>query len=380
MARENKNLDISTVVFETEILFRGDKYDPLYIITEKDKYEVAFRKRAVKNPNHMSARVRNILYSNEVVLRDHNIEDWGFDTTRLHYEIWHPRHKKSELDDALCVQKEITAMRALYYACLDWGNNADPEIGKLFQLLYLATQYYLSRKSNVESDWACVSPRIMDLPIVAERRDYQIERYMSGISGLEPLYAVYTGFCQQYEEVLRPHQYRFNGKFNANVHTSRTGELTEQTQNMSCQLYFWQDAKFSPELRELFWDYCRSLPPSDVQIVLLQDTSALVRLILGALDKQLEIALKQSTPTISTNDASVRWQADTWETAEYLCLYRDLVSRKQYRICPICDALFEVSAKYRTKRYCDMHDANQIQYFNRIKNNRIKKKKTKNKS
>ena len=40
MAREEKNLDISTVVYETEIIYHGKKYtDPLYNITDDKTFE-----------------------------------------------------------------------------------------------------------------------------------------------------------------------------------------------------------------------------------------------------------------------------------------------------------------------------------------------------
>ena len=78
--------------------------------------------------------------------------------------------------------------------------------------------------------------------------------------------------------------------------------------------------------------------------------------------------LADTRPKLCTKEASIRWEAYSLDSAEYLSLYSELIQRKKYRICQICGNLFELSGRYKTKVYCDLHNANQIQYFNRIRN------------
>lgn len=367
MAREEQNLDPSTVVFKTEIMYGGKKYEePLYKISDRDLFTSKFKKRSGRRPGQMCHQLWALSYNIQLMIRSIDLVDSGLDRTKLEHEIRHPRQIKTELDNAFFIQTEINAMRALYYACLDWDESPNTEIEQMFQLLFLSTQYYSACRERVVSDWNCVSSYVMEIPQVLQRMDHDIESYLSPIADLEFLYSVYTDFHQQYEETLRAHEHRFNEKFNSNTKTARNGVLDEEAPNMSCYIYFWQSKKFSEELRGLFWYFCQHLPTSDMQATLFNmDVRELVTQILNALDKQLEEKLKESRPTICTIDTSVRWQANSLEAAEYLCLYSDLVHRKKYRICPICGALFELTAKYKSKLYCDLHDANQIQYYRR---------------
>ena len=383
MAREEKNLDISTVVYETEIIYHGKKYtDPLYNITDDKTFEDSLELVLGYQVNVMSHPTSVCLHEVRNIISNHRLSSLPQDLMSFEYAVIHPQHFETTLDRAYNVRNELLSMRALYYACLDVDNSNYSDLGFLFHVLSLVNQYYTNHKISVESVWSFVPlqmlPSLTETPLhpayeglykISEMRSKHITDCLKNLAALEPLCSVFTGFLNKYEVLLRQHEYRFNGKFNGNQKTSRTGYQKQDAPSMSCILHFWQSKPFAPELRELFWDYCQSLPSSDVQIILLQlDTKALAELILDALDRQLEDRLRSSVPTICTKRASVRWTTNNLETAEYLYLYSELVQRKKYRICPICGSLFALTAKYMSKRYCDRHDANQIQYYRRKMN------------
>ena len=96
-----------------------------------------------------------------------------------------------------------------------------------------------------------------------------------------------------------------------------------------------------------------------------RDVSALKKYVLDLLDRQLQRHLEGSRPSICTKDGSLTWNATSLESAEYLCLFSDLIKKKKYRVCTICGAIFEVDPRYQAKIYCSMHTPSQIQYFNR---------------
>ena len=371
MARKDENLDVSTVVFETEILYNGEKYDkPLYKEIGAEEFAAAFENRFEKPIHKRSnrSRIRSDLIR-MALQHSHNYSIFE----ELKDEIMDPQRYETELDRAICFRDEINAMRELYYACLDCGASEQPEIEQVFQLLFLSEHYYSRCKANVESEWSYFSSRVLEQAQIARQKEKAVEKYLSNLSGIKPMCTIYDDFCQTNEETIYQYEYRFNDKFNTNIESFPKELPLKQSTKMNCYLYFWQNQKFSSELRALFWNYCRTLPPTDIQDILFhRNIKAFSELILDVLDRRLEEALENTKPKLCTKDATIRWEANYLVTAEYLSLYRELVQRKKYRICPICGSLFELSGRYKTKAYCDLHNANQIQYYNRIRNHKKK--------
>ena len=371
MARKGNNLDVSTVAYKAEVLYKGEKYDePLFKIVDQALFEATFEKRFGK-PVHQRSN-RSSTYCSELIRLNRYFRERYSEFEDLKADIMSPLRYETELDRALCFKDEINAMRDLYYACLDCETSDRTDTEQIFQLLFLSAHYYSKCKVNVESAWSFFSANVLDHPLVAKQKKRAISKYLSGISGIYSLGTIYNDFSQRNEGILHQYEYRFNGKFNAN--TNIEAPLKEnppkRSARMNCYLYYWQNQKFSSDLRGLFWNYCRTLPPSEIQEILFnRKTKELSELILDVLDRRLESALEDTRPQLCTKDATVRWEAGSLEAAEYISLYCELVQRKKYRICPICGSLFELSGRYKTKVYCDLHNANQIQYFNRIRNN-----------
>ena len=366
MARNVDIPDKSAVVYETVVIYKGEKYtDPLFLKEGKGEFTKAFEQRFGKPILDRSERSRNRSDMMRTILQHtRNLSVFA----EYQNEIMHPQRYETDLDRVLCFKSEINAMRALYYACLDLDANELPRIEQIIELLFLVEQYYSKCQRNIESEWLYFSPDVLEQPPIARQKSQAVAKYLSNLSSLEPLRDTYVGFLHKYRVVLEPHEYYFNEKFNTNVEPPKEGQSSNQPA-MQCCLHFWQRPKFADELRKLLWDYYRGLPHSDIQdIILNEDIKILSELILDTLDGRLEDVLRESRPTICTKHASVRWQADSLESAEYLALYSDLVQRKQYRICRICGALFEVPTRYKTKLYCDRHNANQKQYHNRKMN------------
>ncbi len=351
MARNNQ--DASGVSFTAEILFNGKPYtDPLFLVSSEKEFISALSERLPKGRYQgLSKRLNSILSSRYFSTKIRRATGEQA-MERLLYLL----DCETELQHYRCVSAKITAMRALYYTCLDTEPADSSDIETVFQLLYQAARYYGSAKSNIESLWSFArSQKLIAIPEIAKKRDQSINNSLHKLKVFEDIGLIYHGFVDLNAEKTKQFEYVFRQH-----HTEKYRQ--------SC-VRFWNNKDFSSELKELFWDYCRKLPDSEIkQILQKRNVRALKDLILDSLDEHLQYSLEGSKPAICTKNGTVKWMAKTLETAEYLCLYTDLIKNKKYRVCPMCGSIFEVDPRYHTKIYCSAHTPSQIQYFNRKRN------------
>ena len=169
MARNNQ--DVSGVSFTAEILFNGKPYtDPLFLTDEKVFISALSERLPKGRYQGLSNRLRRLLVFRPEI----------YETVRQQAGTGFLRSPdcETELQHYRCASAEITAMRALYYTCLDTEPADTSDIETIFQLLYQTARYYGSAKSNIESLWSFArSQKLIAIPEITKARE----------KGLEPL-------------------------------------------------------------------------------------------------------------------------------------------------------------------------------------------------
>lgn len=346
MAR--KNQDASSVSFKAEILFDGKPYSkPLFLITEEEDYAVALSAWLSSGDCYaVSMRVVNTIKHIRSLYR--NMKPVSYQTWK---DFLQSGECETELKHFCYVSDEINAMRALYYTCLDKADPDCPDIETVFQILYQVKRYYDSISLNVKSMWSFAQSKDM-IAQWSSFMEREIRYHMRGFIDFKYICDIFCDFIETNIEEINNYEYIFRQH-----HTDKY---------VRSYVNFWKNRAFSMELRELFWNYCRQMPDSQIKAMLFKrDVSALKKYVLDLLDRQLQRHLEGSRPSICTKDGSLTWNATSLESAEYLCLFSDLIKKKKYRVCTICGAIFEVDPRYQAKIYCSMHTPSQIQYFNR---------------
>ena len=350
----------SDILFRTQVLLNEEPYDsPLYLLeSEEDvlaRLSSILGEKASKTPSFRYRHFKEHISFHIGTLGD--LSERQSEAFRLALR----NAFESRLDEALYQLKELNAMRSLYYACL-YLSEQYSDIQQIFRILFSASNYYATRDCYVNTYLSIFPADITSIQSINKFLLHHRVLELQGFSAFRQLSDIYQGFISENEQVLSTYEYSFR-KFSSRLTKGSSEQIGRKN-----TLHFWENEEFQNELRKLFWDYSRRLPSSELKDILFRrDVQQLRGMVLDSLDQKLQKILKNSEPSLCTQDASVRWNTHHWETAEYLFLFSELMQGKIYHVCPICGHLFPVDPKYRSKRYCNRHTKNQIQYYNRIR-------------
>ena len=174
-----------------------------------------------------------------------------------------------------------------------------------------------------------------------------------------PLADVFPGFVTKYEPKYK--------RYDVSTKPHKTMKATEASHSNGPFAPWWTVESCRESVQLDYRIYCRSLDlPEEIKDILVKaDSVRLAGFIIDNLDPRLNKAVENTVPVLSARKGLVSWSSRSLLRAEYLCLFRDLISSKQYRICPICKSIFLVEGRGVTRMYCKNHNRNQIDYFNR---------------
>lgn len=283
-------------------------------------------------------------------------------------------HSRSGIAGLAAMMESISSMRRIYYICLEIKDTPKVSKSMFFSLLAAISDYYMGKLKHAEEACCFLNPSHEEIQeaekILSRQRlsimHYYNEIYTSWIKEIENLkgYQIAKTFADFVERV-EPKYKTFEKQFVEYKKKDKQG-----SNGFKPIVHFWEISSVYERLKFDFLEYCieLNLPDDQKKMLKKQDCVALADFFLDVLDEELMSKIKNSFPTICTKEGSVYWSADSRLTAEYLCLYRDLMSHKEYRVCPICKAVFYVEGRGVTRRNCPRHSRAQIDYYNRWKN------------
>lgn len=278
----------------------------------------------------------------------------------------------------------INHLRRAYFPCISLLKDATrgSPTADIFYLLNAIRQYYNSQLHFLEASKRIFYPALSEIIIADEdglfseeetakyNSDF-FERKRKEITQQKgySIADVFDDFVKQhgieyskYEMLLSPYQTKKDKVL------EKTGNgATQRPGTQEIHIPFWETR--NPDLQERlrlgFIAHCKSsnLPEDLQQLIISRDIKALAAFCLDALDEQLMEKTKESQPMISTKKGELYWSANDPLTAEYLCLYRDLMQQRQFRVCPLCKAVFYVEGRNVNRTYCYGHTRRQVDYF-----------------
>lgn len=286
--------------------------------------------------------------------------------------------------EGLALQTEqIRAMRRCYYICLDVINSSYPR-NSFFKILDSAREYYRIQFHAMEEYYRFIAPTLPET-IEADRMNSENGNGLISQYYEKRIQAEKENITHERQSTYRKghntrkHGYQISKIFDTFVLSNKakyanyekTFALYKKKQpdgsRSSVTIHFWENPAIQDKLSVEYIDFCRGkdLTADEKKIIRVQDSAALANIILDELDADLMQKLQLSHPVLCTKNGSLCWGTKYIRTAEFLCLFRDLMSKKEYRVCPICKAVFFVEGKGKTRRYCSNHTTDQIDYYNR---------------
>ena len=305
-------------------------------------------------------------------------------TKNIIHKSYH-KHALTPIEGLALLMGQIQALRKCYYTCIDTIKFKYPR-SSFFPILYFTSEYYRTQLHALAEYYRFLSPTLPEI-IEADRLNKEnghrtISQYYTRCIQIEK-----EDITHERQTTYREHHnsrktgYQMSKVFNAFVENKRSKYANhgltfsrynksgrqQNTSDSNITIHFWENASIQDRLRFDFIDFCsdKDLTDAEKKIIAEQDSVALANIILDELDEDLMQELQLSSPVISTKNGSLCWDAKYLKTAEYLCLFRDLMSQKEYRVCPICKAVFFVEGRGKTRKHCKNHTADQIDYYNR---------------
>lgn len=266
----------------------------------------------------------------------------------------------------------LLAMRDLYVLCLQTlrEQSNDRPIVQCLSLLEFVHRYNFAEVQGENILFGYVTPLLEHIQSCGGKNE-KIPKAEDVFRNLRPLFRrqsplfpladVFPKFIERYGQKYKQYDLCVKTYTTKRNHMAFSGE--------GINVPWWAAEKCKEAVQLDYHLFCRSLDiPEDVRTILFKpDAVKLADNILNNLDKRLNKAIEQTKPVISTKTGLVTWAATTIIQAEYLCLFRDLMTHKQFRICPICKSVFQVEGRGVTRLYCSKHSRNQIDYFNRLR-------------
>lgn len=278
----------------------------------------------------------------------------------------------TELEYMRCEIRTLVAMRYLYLLCLQTIKDQSDVRNKVeccLSLLEAVTQYVESATKGknrffeyLNSVLNYIQSQVDGCECISSNGE--IRRIIRGTVNRQrvcafPVADIFPGFIAKYEPKYK--------RYDVRTKPHKTMKATEADYSNRPFAPWWTVESCRESVQLDYRIYCRSLDvPEDIRDILIQsDSVRLAGFIIDNLDPRLNKAVENTVPVLSARKGLVSWSARTTLQAEYLCLYRDLISNKQFRICPICKSVFAVEGRGVTRMYCKNHNRNQIDYFNR---------------
>ncbi len=398
MGDENK-----TVAFQARVLYRGNAYDnPLYDSEFLEIYKNQGSERAkeyILSNGFSSSKVDFALWQGYTKSKyDHRSQRrYHFFTTTTGQQMfsWLPQlkslfhesfqsHALSGIDGIALYMETICAMRSCYYSCIS-AKREPSSTSSFFALLYAASCYYQAQIHAIEEHFRYFSPQFQEVIeadniLSGSKFSFSFsEYYKTQVSEATKQIGSGKEFIYGLKRRSRKSGYQIVKVFDAFIEWNKIkyekydrvfGEYKTKRKHpttTSTTIRFWDNPMAHEHLRLEFIAFCltQDLTDEEKGIIRSQDCKALADLFLDELDAQLIVEIERSSPYICTKDGSLCWNTDSLPIVEYLCLYRDLMSQKEYRVCPICKSIFYVEGKGVSRKYCPRHTRDQVDYYKR---------------
>lgn len=276
----------------------------------------------------------------------------------------------TKLDYIRCEVKTLVAMRYLYLLCFQTIDNPPGNSQKVeccLLLLEAVSRYVETAGQGIDRYYNFLNPVLEYIHSSLQRDDFggvspddKIQRRIKRpMVRSFPLADVFPGFMAQYDSKYK--------RYNVSTKPHKTIDATDSASSNGAFAPWWKVECCWESVQLDYRCYCRSLDlPKDLKDTLVQaDAVQLAGFLIDNLDLRLNKAVEGTVPVLSARNGLVSWSARKIVQAEYLCLFRDLLQNKQFRICPICKLVFTVQGRGVTRVYCNNHTRNQIEYYKR---------------
>lgn len=376
----------SPIGFRADILFCNQPYEiPLYetdfLDCDDEKacqtladIEISMRKSSNMPHQNISAHVflkkfiHSPYYSRGDMIQNILMYCWLSEEEREECKRLADENSISTLEYVRCKIQSLAAMRYAYVLCLQTLREQADDTSSLVQCLKRleAISKYADTLSQEEKRINSFVVPVLDF--VRQRLDKAKKDETHIISEIKEriqvparsnilLANVFPGFVERCEPKF--------GHYSLSTKPHKTADATEAAHGGGAYAPWWTVESCKEAVALEYGVYCRTLNlPEEIRSILLhKDAVQLASVILDELDSALNTIVEKTVPIISSKLGVISWSAKTLLQAEYLCLYRDIMTGKKYRICPICNAIFYVEGRGVTRQYCIRHNRNQIDYY-----------------